>query len=321
MRGEAARRRDADPEQRVFHYLSAVSDAASGRLAPGARARFVDNLRETISRERARLGRDVATLERILDRIGDPVTIVDAELQRDPDYQQQLSRRLASASAADGPQEPILDDLAELLTPASAAGPVPVPAARAAIGGAMGSSGPEICLDPDPFAPNHTVETVGALAEANATMFPPGPEGEQQAEEESALSAEVSQFVQRARAAWRFGPRVHPWESFAIAVFIVGAIIGFWILLLVAGLVACTSRFFSALEKWTLVVGVPVTTVLLYALGFWLFKHGGWGGHDASTSDLLSGAASFFGTLPRMAGVLAALYLSWRLARGVARQQ
>lgn len=317
MRGEAARRRNADPEQRLFQYLSAVSDAASGRLAPGARARFVDNLRETIGRERVRLGRDSATLERILERIGEPVTIVDAELQRDPDYQARLSKRL-SASAMDGPQEPIIDDLAELLTPASAARPVPVPAARAAIGGAMGASGPEICLDPDPFAPNHTVETVGALAEANATMFPAGQEPEQ-FEEESAVAAEVSQFVQRARVAWRHGARGHPWEAFAIALFVVGAIIGFWLLLLVAGLVACMSRFFSELEKWTLVVGVPVATVLLYALGFWLFKHGVWGGHDATTSDLLSGAASFFGTLPRMASVLAALFLSWRLARGITR--
>lgn len=320
MRGEAARRRNADPEHRLFHYLSSVSDAASGRLAPGVRARFVDNLRETISRERARLGRDATTLEGILERIGDPVTIVDAELQRDPEYQAQLSRRL-SASALDGPQEPILDDLAELLTPASAARPVPVPAARAAIGGAMGASGPEICLDPDPFAPNHSVETVGALADANATMFPSGGPESEQFEEESAVAAEVSQLAQRARTAWHFGPRVHPWEALAIGLFIIGAIIGFWILALVAGLVACTSRFFSEVEKWTLVVGVPVTSVLLYALGFWLFKHGVWGGHNASTADLLSGAASFFGTLPRMACVLAALFLSWRLARGVTRQQ
>ncbi|HEY3868055.1 MAG TPA: hypothetical protein VGM10_06880 [Actinocrinis sp.] len=281
----------------------------------------MNSLRETISQERARLGRDVTTLERILERIGDPVTIVDAELQRDPEYQAQLSRRLASASALDGPQEPILDDLAELLTPASAAGPVPVSAARAVIGGATGATGPEICLDPDPFAPNHSVETVGALAEANATMFPAGGPEPEQFEEESAVAAEVSQFVQRARTAWRFGPRVHPWEALSIALFVVGAMIGFWILLLVAGLVACTSRFFSEVEKWTLVVGVPVTSVLLYALGFWLFKHGVWGGHDASTADLLSGAASFFGTLPRMAAVLAALFLSWRLARGVTRQQ
>jgi hypothetical protein len=321
MRGEAARRRNADPEQRLFHYLSAVSDAASGRLAPGVRARFVDNIRDTISRERARQGGDFATLERILDRIGDPVTIVDAELQRDPEYQAQLSRRLASASALEGPQEPILDDLAELLTPASATGPVPVPAARAAISGSLGASGPEICLDPDPFAPNHSVETVGALADANATMFPAGGPDPDQYEEESAVGAEVSQFIQRLRTGWRFGPRVHPWEALAILLFIVGAIIGFWILLLVAGLVACTSRFFSEVEKWTLVVGVPVTSVLLYALGFWLFKHGVWGGHNASTQDLLSGAASFFGTLPRMAAVLAALFLSWRLARGVTRQQ
>jgi len=39
-----------------------------------------------------------------------------------------------------------------------------------------------------------------------------------------------------------------------------------------------------------------------------------------NTSDLLSGAASFFGTLPRIAALLAALFLGWRLARGITRQ-
>lgn len=318
MRGEAARHRDADPEQLLFNYLSAVSDAASGKLSPAVRARFVDSLRESITKERARQGTDATTLGRVLEAIGDPITIVDAEMQRDPSYQAALSARL-SAAARSGPQEPILDDLAELLAPAVHGAQQLVPPARAATPG-LDDSGPQWCLDPDPFTSEHVVETVGALTDANATMFAPVTLAET-GPAPSAMEAEVAQAVERARAAWRLGPRLHPWEAVSITMFLIGAVFGFWLLLIVAGLVACTSRFYSELEKWTLVIGVPVATVLCYTIGFWLFKHSDWGGHQVTTADMLSGAASFFGTLPRMAALFAALFLSWRLARGITRQQ
>jgi hypothetical protein len=93
-----------------------------------------------------------------------------------------------------------------------------------------------------------------------------------------------------------------------------------WLILLAAGLIACTSKFWDEREKWTLVIGVPVFTLLVYVIGFWMHQHGLWGGHKASADELLSGAASFFGTLPRMTSILAAGYLSWRLARGITRQ-
>jgi len=73
-------------------------------------------------------------------------------------------------------------------------------------------------------------------------------------------------------------------------------------------------------EKWALAVGVPIATALCYAFGFWLHTRHVWGGTNVDGSDLLSGAASFFGTLPRIAALLAALFLSWRLARGINRQ-
>jgi hypothetical protein len=314
MRGEVTKNTRLQPEQRLFSYLSAVSDAASGRLSPAARSRFVEGLRERIQAERDRRGPDLHTLDRILEGLGDPVTLVDAEVQRDPDYQARLTARL-SAPTLDGPQVPIIDDLAELLAPQSPMGPYS-PENRSSLPIGQALDGPEICLDPDPFAPEKAVETVGALASATQTMVLPElniPEGELDPVESP------SEMARRMHALWLIGPREHPQEALAIALFLVGAILGQWVVLLVAALVACTSRFYNSLEKWTLLIGVPTGTALVYAIGFWLFRAGYWGGHKASTADLLSGAASFFGTLPRIAAVLAALLLTWRLARGITR--
>lgn len=326
MRGEATKNAKIQPEQRLFGYLSDVADEASGKLSPAARIRLVESLRETVEQERARLGGDLATLDRILIRLGDPVTLVDSEVQRDPDYQARLSARLARAT--DGPQVPITDDLAELLAPSSSsrsdAPYAPLDQSVAVPSGSV--DGPQICLDPDPFAPEHKVETVGALAAPSAppaspaattmTMVLPELSAPPQPQE----SATFAPVVTRVRSAWALGPRVHPWEALAIGLFLVGAALGQWLVLLLAALVACTSRFYTEVEKWTLCVGVPVATALCYTFGFWLHQRGIWGGTKFDSTDLLAGAASFFGTLPRIAALLAALYLSWRLARGISRQ-
>jgi hypothetical protein len=314
LRGEVTKSTKVQPEQRLFGYLSEVADEASGKLSPAARIRFVESLRETIEQERTRRGSDLATLNRILARLGDPVTLVDTEVQRDPDYQARLSARLARAT--DGPQVPILDDLADLLTPPPSAAPLYATDRYAVSGGP--SDGPEMCLDPDPFAPDHGVETVGALGPhataATTTMILP------ELADDDGPAEPLSPIAARMRTAWLHGPKSRPWEALAIALFLVGAVLGQWVLLLVAGLVACTSRYFTEVEKWALAVGVPVATALIYAFGFWLHERGVWGGTNFTSSDLLSGAASFFGTLPRIASLLAALFLSWRLARGITRQ-
>jgi hypothetical protein len=324
LRGEATKNAKIQPEQRLFGYLSDVADEASGKLSPAARIRLVESLRETVEQERARLGGDLATLDRILIRLGDPVTLVDSEVQRDPDYQARLSARLARAT--DGPQVPLTDDLAELLAPPprSDAPYAPMDQSVAAPAGAF--DGPQICLDPDPFTPEHKAETVGGLAApaspespaaTTMTMLLPELSAPPRPEQPATSFAPV---VTRVRSAWALGPRVHPWEALAIGLFLVGAALGQWLVLLLAALVACTSRFYTEVEKWTLCVGVPVATALCYTFGFWLHQRGIWGGTKFDSTELLAGAASFFGTLPRIAALLAALYLSWRLARGISRQ-
>lgn len=319
MRGEATKNAKIQPEQRLFSYLSDVADEASGKLSPAARIRFVESLRETVEQERARLGGDLATLDRILSRLGDPVTLVDGEVQRDPDYQARLSARLSRAT--DGPQVPITDDLAQLLAPATQSGAPYAPMDQSVASASGAVDGPELCLDPDPFAPEYKIDTIGALAPAapaatTMTMVLP----ELSAPPEEQRTDAFSPVMSRVRGAWSLGPRVHPWEALAIGLFLLGAVLGQWLVLLLAGLVACTSRFYTEVEKWALCVGVPVATALCYAFGFWLHQRGIWGGTNVDSSDLLAGAASFFGTLPRIAALLAALFLSWRLARGISRQ-
>jgi hypothetical protein len=320
LRGEVTKNAKIQPEQRLFGYLSEVADEASGKLSPAARIRFVESLRETIEQERARRGGDLATLDRILERLGDPVTLVDSEVQRDPEYQARLSARLSRAT--DGPQVPITDDLAELLAPSPQSGASYVPTGP--VSGSTVSDSPEICLDPDPFAPEYRIDTVGALAAPVSPSAPASPASTTMVipavSDEPEQPAELSPVVARMRSVWASGPRVHPWEALAIALFLLGAVLGQWVVLLIAGLVALTSRFYTEVEKWTLAVGVPVTTALFYAFGFWLHQRGVWGGTSVDTSDLVAGAASFFGTLPRIAALLAALFLSWRLARGISRQ-
>jgi hypothetical protein len=309
----------AQPEQVLFSYLSRVATESSGRLSPAARNRFISSLRDTIDQERSRHGDDLRTLNRILEGLGDPVMLVDAEAQRDPESQARLNARLSVSQA--GPQIPLTDEVAEWLALPSAAlgGRFPEPTARHFGAGGPGT-GPETCLDPDPFAAEYTVDTVGAVIDSGGGN--PADYGGELLPElaPQTFDEPVSPVADRFRSVWAGGPRMHPQEAIAIAVFVIGAIFAQWVILLVAGLVACTSRFWNEREKWTLVIGVPIFTVLCYAIGFWMHQHGWWGGHKVDSGDLLSGAASFFGTLPRMTSILAAGYLVWRLARGITRQ-
>ena len=126
--------------------------------------------------------------------------------------------------------------------------------------------------------------------------------------------------AERIRGFWESGPRVHPVESLAILLLLVGALLGNWLVLLAAVLVAFASRYYSSAEKWVLLIGVPVFSFLLFTLGFWLSSHKKPGGTANKPSDLLNGVDSFFGPLPRMICLLGALFLAWRLARGVVRR-
>jgi hypothetical protein len=307
--GRRTARPDRDPEQHLAAYLSKIADIAAPQLSPAARSRLLESVRQTIERERQAQGADVRTLDRILTRLGDPITLVDAEVQRDPESQRALATRLSRTAPAAPPAGAMDSEVAKQLAPESTAPHRPVHPV-----GPPGS-GPEICLDPDPFAMafEYRPETVGALGAAAG-------EGSGSASGAGAGPAESGAAAgERVRTFWAGGPRVHPVETIAILLLLVGAGLGNWIVLLLAVLVAFGSRYYSPAEKWGLLVGVPVLSFLLFTFGFWLTTHGRPGGTTDRPADLLSGVDSFYGPLPRMIALLGAMFLAWRLARGVVR--
>ena len=311
--GRLTARPDRDPEHVLAGFLSKVADTAAPQLSPAARSRLLETVRSTIAQQRSENGMDVRTLDRILVSLGDPVTIVDAEVQRDPESQKALSARLSRVTPTTPPAGNVDSEVARQLAPDgghthNAVHPVGLP-----------GSGPEICLDPDPFGMEfeYRPETVGALS-GNA----PGPAegGPAPVATSSPSGMTGGPASDRIRSFWEGGPKVHPVESLAIVLLLVGALMGNWLVLLAAVLVAFASRYYSAAEKWVLVIGVPVISFLLFTLGFWLTTHGKPGGAGDKPSDLLSGVDNFFGPLPRMIALLGALFLAWRLARGVVRR-
>jgi hypothetical protein len=310
--GRLTARPDRDPEHVLAAFLSKVADTAAPQLSPRARHRLLDSLRATIEQERSELGGDIQTLDRILAALGDPVTLVDAEVQRDPESQAALEARLNKASSSSPAAHSMDAEVVKQLAPdGHGHGPVhPV---------GLPGSGPEICLDPDPFgsAFEYRPETVGALGGAGQGQ--PAPEGAPIPAASAAPPGEAA-AADRIRAFWDGGPKMHPVESLAIVLLLVGAVMGNWIVLLAAVLVAFASRFYSPAEKWTLLVGVPVVSFLLFTLGFWLNTHGKPGGTTNRPADLLNGVDSFFGPLPRMIALLGAVFLAWRLGRGVIRR-
>ena len=309
--GRLTARPDRDPEHVLAGYLSKVADTAAPQLSPAARHRLLDGLRATIEQERSEQGMDVRALDRILLGLGDPVTLVDAEVQRDPESQKALEARLNRVSSTNAAAVNMDADVVKQLAPdAPGHGPVhPV---------GLPGSGPEICLDPDPFATafQYRPETVGALGTGGA----PGQSAPETAHAPAASSPGEVAMPDRIRTFWEGGPRTHPVESLAIVLLLIGAIIGNWIVLLAAVLVAFASRFYSPAEKWILLIGVPVVSFLLFTLGFWLNTHGRPGGTTNKPTDLLNGVDSFFGPLPRMIALLGAVFLAWRLGRGVIRR-
>jgi hypothetical protein len=304
--GRRTARPDRDPEQHLAAYLSKIADTAAPHLSPAARSRLLETVRQTIERERQAQGADVYTLDRIIGQLGDPITLVDAEVQRDPESQRALANRLSRTAPAAPPAGAMDSEVAAQLAPE-----ITVPHRPVHPVGPPGS-GPEICLDPDPFAMafEYRPETVGALGATAVSAEGAGG---------AAPAAAPDSAAERLRGFWSGGPRVHPVETAAIVLLLIGAGLGNWIVLLVAVLAAFASRYYSPAEKWGLLVGIPVISFLLFTLGFWLTTHGRPGGTSDKPADLLSGVDSFYGPLPRMIALLGAMFLAWRLARGVVR--
>jgi hypothetical protein len=372
-------------DQLLFRYLSRVGDLAQGVLAPANRLRLVSNLRSRIDADRVRLGiNDAAGMQRLLDGYGEPAVLVAAEAQRDPGYQAQLAARLTPAEpeVALMPPAPPADAADALSGPVSSdAGAISGRSRFRVSVDAPPSSGPEVPLDPDPFAdgdalagmanaprssadlplpglpgggvglagasptdttelaPAHVAAFGGDVPDADTTASLPvvpsylteagvAPQDYDPTTFPTAASAPVRLLRMPGRGSWQSQPgmtrlwqivRGHVRESLAIAVFVVGLILGSWIPLVIGYLIAVSSYVFTANEKRFGLVGVPAATLVAVALGFWLNDNHDWGGTKLDRSAVIGQAGSFFGTVPRILAALAALYFGWRLARKVSR--
>jgi hypothetical protein len=85
-------------------------------------------------------------------------------------------------------------------------------------------------------------------------------------------------------------------------------------------LLGMTSYSYTSSEKRFAMMGVPTGALLFYAFGLFLAR-GRSTGHTqpVDVSGTWQAAKDWFATVPTMLGLLAALYLAWRLARAIAK--
>jgi hypothetical protein len=114
----------------------------------------------------------------------------------------------------------------------------------------------------------------------------------------------------------RLAARGEKRELLALALLVVGAIIPSFIVLVVGYLVAVSSKVWSQADKRFAIIGVPVMTMAVLGTALWLRATGRVGGGRLTEANLTDTVTGYLGTLPRAIGLIAALYLGWRLLRG-----
>ena len=168
-------------------------------------------------------GHGHAHADRILGMLGDPVTLVDAEVQRDPEYQQALATRL-SRSTPSVPPAGHVDrgrQAARPGRPCATAGP-PGPAARLRPGDLPGPRPVRDGLRVPPGDGRRARRGRGGRRRRSAAERSGGP-------------VRILRGGRRPAARlWAGGVRVHPVETVAILLLLVGAVLGKWIVLLAA---------------------------------------------------------------------------------------
>lgn len=317
-----------ETDQEMFRYLGEIAKLAEGQMTSSARTELVNRLRGQIEQRAAeRKATKVSDMRQILLGLGTPQALVMAEANKDPLYRARLRERDRTAAA--GLRAPSVfgsevdPNVAGLVT-ASAANP-PSDSYGAESGGSA-APGPEVPADPDPFhagqgewndedgaegGPQVPVETPGSPESSSGGIFRP-------------LSGGGSPWM---RSFGEKAARSHTQAMAACVVLAVGALANAAVMtpysvgaILVGYLLAVTSYSYSPGEKRFAMIGVPVAAFFFYAVGLFL-AHGRSTGHDGlqNSSDTVQAAKDGFAAVPTMLGLLAALYLLWRLFKQVAR--
>ncbi|MEY9861784.1 hypothetical protein ABH935_007427 [Catenulispora sp. GAS73] len=329
----------AETDQEMFRYLAELSTLAEGRMSPTSRSQLVSRTRAEIeSRVSARKATRTADVRQILLGMGRPEALVMAEANKDPLYAARERQRRGAGSStgsygAASVFSPEVDPaIARLVTPESLTNPPP---------GGFGASdsdgdalpGPEVPAEPDPFgAGSHDWYYSGEPEEGGEGG---GSAGGPQIPIESGSSFTPTPGPAPAPppAPIGAGPMVrrtahsHTQALAAVTVLCLGAIVNavamspYTIAIVVVGyLLAMTSYSFSPGEKRFALIGVPLTAFVFYAFGLFLAR-GRSTGHTTplDNSATWQAAKDGFTAVPTMLGLLAALYLLWRLFKAVAK--
>lgn len=276
-------------EKLVLDYLGRVSSAAQRVLPKGDRLLFVGRTRAAIEKRVGPLANaDQAKVMEVLAELGDPLTMVKAELER-----------LETAHRGGAPPPPVV-----IWKPAKE-GWKP--------GGDDWSPGDEDWkparddTEPIPLQPAAHGPGVPPAEPPPVGSSPPGPPSPGQAPDQAGPLSPVAPAPPR--PSMRALARSHPLETVAVLLLGVGGLIlpPLW---LAGGLVAAVSRIWDARDKWLALLGPPLFVLAgLLIAGLDGGRHGFFGASrhafDAYRDYLIRGGA-----------VLTAGYLAWRIRRG-----
>ena len=345
----------ADADQLVLDFLGQVADLAQGQMSPLNRAKLIDRLRldiEKRARDRGVVKRE--DMRQILLGMGTAQALVTVEANKDPLFVARQKERLRSGfSGSASIFSPEVDPrIASMVTPGSLLNPS---SDRYGGYGAGGDSlpGPELPLDPDPFGAGVGEWSTG---ESGSTLtLPVVPTsggggtggaggvagGGPQVLQEGTGGAAYTPPKPVSAAPYTYGPvGTGPWmrrfsqsaaqnhtQAFiSVAVLAIGAALNAVVhspyaiaAVLLGYLIAMTSYSYSLGEKRFAMLGVPLTAVLFYALGLLIMRGRSTGHTSAQSTGTIQDAKDWLATVPTMIALLAALYLTWRLARSIAK--
>jgi hypothetical protein len=286
-------------DQVVYDYLSRVGDIAHGKLTPSRRATLVAELRARIESERQQTGAEEPEQVRLLlQRLGEPEAVVAEEVRRSPEHVVRPPER--------PPAQPLTASPPVDTEPTDK---IPVPPPDGTGKDRSGGAAP----------PWWRAAEEDAAAKPPATQDPPrdrivvsvSPAGQ----DEVGPAAGSDQAGSPLTALKNTVARGRRREILAIALLFLGGLIPSLILLVLGYVVALTSKVWAQSDKRFAALAIPLITAITLGVMLWLRVTGRVGGGRPGGDDAGELFTQYVSTLPRVVGLVAAVYLAWRLTR------
>ncbi|MEW2413371.1 hypothetical protein AB0953_06565 [Streptomyces sp. NPDC046866] len=314
----------------VYAYLSRVGDLAQQRQVPsGDRMRLVAGLRDEIDRARARYEPETpAAVRQILERMGTPEEVLagldpgtaaaaggpepaaESVAEPAPSVPQQRSRDPKPGPAPAGPAEP---DWWRLTPGHGLFGSPELPEVEGFVGGV---EIPELLERSEPGAAEQADSGPGADTAAPKQTLARYLRERRRAKRTAAAGPEPAGPAGPAPSAGGAAPRPkpHAFLLLAAAVLLVGAVTGYWPLLIGGWLLAYASRVLGPTERKVVVFGLPGAVFAAAVVWLWGRLDGRWGA--PLTDEGLGGVfQGMWPWLARAAAIASAAYLTWRSHR------